>query len=209
MKAKRPAAVRKDPAPLEAAFIGAASDPSHLPSEQGPEIAFAGRSNVGKSSLLNRLAGVRKLARVSKTPGRTQQINFFSVGDLGIFVDLPGYGFARVPLPLKARWKGLVEGYLSQRTCLRGVVLLVDLRRGLEEEDWMLVEFLAAHQVPILVGATKADKLARGPRLQRAGVVAEQLAAVGADIVVLSALTGEGIPELRRLIRELTRRRSH
>ena len=119
-----------------------------------PEIAFAGRSNVGKSSLLNRLVGHHGLARVSKTPGRTQQINFFSIDDQLTFVDLPGYGFARVPAHVQQQWKDLVEGYLTRRPNLIAVAVIVDLRRGVESDDNQLIAYLHAQRVPVLLIAT-------------------------------------------------------
>src|SRR5207249_1110622 len=123
-----------------ARFLAGAADPTQLPKLGYPEIAFAGRSNVGKSSLLNRLVGQRGLARVSKTPGRTQQINFFLIDEQLVFADLPGYGFARVPAGVQQQWKRLVEAYLTQRRQLCAVVLLVDLRRGIQAEDAMLLD---------------------------------------------------------------------
>jgi GTP-binding protein len=183
-----------------ARFVAGAAEPTRFPVPRAPEIAFAGRSNVGKSSLLNRLVGDRRLARVSKTPGRTQQINFFAVRDVLVLVDLPGYGFARVPLHVKQGWKVLVEAYLTTRPCLRLVVVLVDLRRGLGDEDAALLGFLQAHQVPALLAATKADKLPRGQRLQAAGALATSAADFDTPLVVSSAVTGEGMAELQQAI---------
>lgn len=177
-----------------AEFVAGASDPAHLPQLSHPEIAFAGRSNVGKSSLLNRLVGQRKLARVSKTPGRTQQINFFLIDERLTFVDLPGYGFARVPLPVRERWKQLVEGYLSTRRNLRAVVVIVDLRRGVEEDDAQLLNYLHAQGTPVILVATKADKLAYGARQRQAREVAEGHPVEA--LVVCSAQSGDGIEQL-------------
>lgn len=182
-----------------ARFFAGAADPSRFPPARAPEVAFAGRSNVGKSSLLNRLVGNHRLARVSKTPGRTQQINFFAVSDRLVLVDLPGYGFARVPLAVKQGWKALVEAYLTRPT-LRLVIVLVDLRRGLGDEDAGLLEFLAAHRVPALLVATKADKLARGQRLQEARGLAVTAASLGTRLLISSAVSGEGIGELEQAI---------
>ncbi len=183
-----------------ARFVAGAADVRRIPPAKTPEIAFAGRSNVGKSSLLNRLVGSSKLARVSKTPGRTQQINFFEVdGKLG-FVDLPGYGFARVPLSVKERWKVLVETYLTGRAALRLVIVLVDLRRMLQDDDVQLLEYLAAHGLCALVVGTKADKLPRGQRLQRARELQLLAARFGAEAMTCSSVTGEGITDLWRRI---------
>jgi len=179
-----------------AEFVAGASDPAQLPRLSHPEIAFAGRSNVGKSSLLNRLVGQRKLARVSKTPGRTQQINFFLIEQRLTFVDLPGYGFARVPAHVKQQWKHLVEGYLSTRRNLRGVVVIVDLRRGVEEDDAQLLDYLRTEGIPAILVATKADKLAYGARQQRARQVATGLVHSVATLIVCSAESGEGIDQL-------------
>lgn len=178
----------------QAGFATAATDASHLPNLPFPEVAFAGRSNVGKSSLLNRLVNRRNLARVSKTPGRTQQINFFVVDERVVFVDLPGYGFARVPADVQQAWKALVEGYLSARRGLLAVCVLVDVRRGVEPDDARLLEYLRALGISAFVAITKVDKLARGPRLQRCREIARSLS--GVPIVATSAATGEGMAEV-------------
>jgi len=180
-----------------ARFLAGASDPRQLPRLNYPEIAFAGRSNVGKSSLLNRLVGQRRLARVSKTPGRTQQINFFLIDDRLVFVDLPGYGFARVPAAVQQQWKHLVEHYLTHRKHLRAVVVLVDLRRGIEADDALLLDFLRVHHLPAVLVATKADKLAYGERRRCAHAVAEVVGS-SAALTVTSAISGDGIAELWR-----------
>jgi GTP-binding protein len=177
-----------------ARFAGAASDPGHLPAFRQPEVAFAGRSNVGKSSLLNRLVGHKGLARVSKTPGRTQQINFFLIDEQIVFVDLPGYGFARVPLEVQGAWKGLVEGYLANRPQLAAVCVLVDMRRGPAEDDLLLLDYLASLSLPSFVALTKVDKLARGPRLLRCREIAAQLP--GTPVIATSAAKSEGMDEL-------------
>jgi GTP-binding protein len=188
--------------PARCAFVAGVDRLDRLPAPTAPEIAFAGRSNVGKSSLLNRLVGRRALARVSKTPGRTQQINFFSVDENVLLVDLPGYGFARVPLAIKDHWRTLVEGYLVGRRTLRGVVVLVDVRRGLEADDQRLLTFLDAHGIAALVVVTKIDKLARGARLQAIARVREQWP-TGAPPFACSAVSGEGTTELWDAVRKL------
>ena len=186
-----------------ARFAAAAAEPGRLPRLGLPEIAFAGRSNVGKSSLLNRLVGRRGLARVSKTPGRTQQINFFVIDEALALVDLPGYGFARVSVTLRDQWKALVEHYLTRRRSLRAVVLIIDLRRGVEADDAQLLSFLTAHGVPAVLVATKADKLAYGARVRQARALAAATAPV--PVVVCSAVSGDGIPELWARLRVLSR----
>ncbi len=163
-----------------------------------PEIAFAGRSNVGKSSLINRLTRSPRLARTSRTPGRTQQINFFAGRDELVFADLPGYGFARVPVQIRESWKALIEGYLEDRAELRGVVVIVDARRGLEEDDAALVDYLDALGRPVVLVASKVDKLGQGERVR--GLAA--LRARVADVVAFSALSGEGEADVwARLVR--------
>ncbi|MGH7786928.1 MAG: ribosome biogenesis GTP-binding protein YihA/YsxC [Candidatus Binatia bacterium] len=180
--------------PGRAEFVAGAARLERIPPPSRPEVAFAGRSNVGKSSLLNRLVGRRALARVSRTPGRTQQINFFAIDKGLLLVDLPGYGFARVPLAVKAEWRGLVEGYLTKRRTLRGVVVLVDARRGLQAEDAQLLDFLAAGAIPALVVATKIDKLKRSERGPALAAIAEQQH--GLPPIAFSALSGEGTDDL-------------
>jgi GTP-binding protein len=189
----------------EARFIAGASSPAHLPRHELPEIAFAGRSNVGKSSLLNQLTGHKGLARVSKTPGRTQQLNFFDIDEQMVFVDLPGYGFARVPEKVKEQWKALVEGYLSGRPQLRGAVVIVDVRRGVQDEDRMLIEYLGAHGIAVILAVTKVDKLGRGEREKSLRQVAlKPLRGVGV-LVGVSSSTGEGIVDLWREIQRLVK----
>jgi GTP-binding protein len=185
----------------EATFVAGAEAPARFPAATLPEIAFAGRSNAGKSALLNRLLGRRGLARVSKTPGRTQQINFFRVEERFLFVDLPGYGFARVPETVQRGWRRLVEGYLTARRDLRTVVLIVDVRRGLEADDLLLTEFLDAHGIPIVLAVNKIDKLSRGERSRH--LASLRAARPRSPAVAVSARTGEGVDELWKPLREI------
>jgi GTP-binding protein len=187
-------------APRRAEFIAGAARVDRLPAPTLPEIALAGRSNVGKSALLNRVVGRRALARVSRTPGRTQQINFFSVDDRFLLVDLPGYGFARVPLSVKEQWRELVEAYLTRRRPLRAVVVLVDVRRGIAADDARLLDFLAAHARPAVVVATKIDKLGRAARLRALAAIGAQH---GSQPIAFSAITDEGTAELWKAIDSL------
>jgi GTP-binding protein len=164
-----------------------------------PEIAFAGRSNVGKSSLINTLLGRRALARTSKTPGRTRQLNFYVVETVSgtfVFVDLPGYGYARVSKGEHAAWRSLVESYLEGRTLLRGVILVVDIRRGIELEERELLDYLNFHRRPVIVAATKIDKLSRGSRSAALGAIGA--AAGDTPVVAVSSETREGRDEIWR-----------
>jgi GTP-binding protein len=178
---------------MEAAFLKSAFLESHYPPPANPEIAFAGRSNVGKSSLINALLSRKKLARTSSTPGRTQALNFFLIQDLFYFVDLPGYGYARVPLAVKKSWGVMVETYLRRRSNLKGVVLILDIRRELTEGDIQLLEWLnryRIHPIPVL---TKADKLSRSRSAARADLINEQLKPFVRDKpTVFSAKTLQG-----------------
>jgi GTP-binding protein len=179
-----------------AEFIGAATEPGLFPPAGRAEVAFAGRSNVGKSSAINRILGKRGLARTSSTPGRTQQLNFFAIDDRVVFVDLPGYGYAKVPKALRAGWGPLVESYLEGRTVLAGLVLLIDVRRGFEEEEQRLLDFAASRDLPLLVIATKVDKLRRGERDQ----AEKAFATTQVPVVPFSALSGEGVDAVWRAI---------
>ena len=168
------AADRKDPLVIRRLqFLGGmAAVDGWRPEPELPEIAFAGRSNVGKSSLINRLLRRKKFARVSNTPGRTREINFFEVNSQFILADLPGYGYARVSKERKAAWRPLIEGYLRGSPALRGVVQLLDARRVPSDDDLLMLDFLAQLGTPTIVVATKIDKL---PRAEQAARV-EQLA---------------------------------
>ena len=185
-----------------ARFVAGAADAARLPPLPFPEIAFAGRSNVGKSSLLNRLVGRRSLARVSKTPGRTQQINFFVIDERLTFVDLPGYGFARVPAAIQQRWKQLVEGYLTQRDNLHAVVVIIDLRRGIEPDDRLLLDYLEARNLPLILAATKSDKLGYAERQRRTAALKMDRGA-SATVVLVSSHSGEGVQRLWQEIESL------
>jgi len=181
-------------------FAGAAAQPGAYPKLPYPEVAFAGRSNVGKSSLINRLLDW-KIARISATPGRTQQLNFFVINNSLTFVDLPGYGYAQVSKHDRAQWQHLIEDYLVNSRHLRGVVSIVDIRRGADAEEEALWEFLAYHHRPVLVVATKCDKLKRG-ELERHR---KALAAQNKDrpLVLFSAETGMGKEEVWQALHAL------
>ncbi len=166
-------------------------------------MAFAGRSNVGKSSLLNRLVGRRKLARVSNTPGRTREVNFFKVNDAFVIADLPGYGYARVSKERRASWRPLIEGYLGGSTALRGVVLLLDARRDPSPDDLAMREYLGALGVPSLFALTKADKLTAAQLTDRVASLAQTLDVGEDQIVLTSAETGRGRDDLAAALEAL------
>ena len=168
-----------------------------------PEIAFAGRSNVGKSSLLNRLIHRKKFARVSNTPGRTREVNFFKVNDAFILVDLPGYGYARVSKERRAEWRPLIEGYLRASSQLRGIVQLLDVRHDPTSDDHDMLGFLSEIGVPTLVVLTKIDKLPSSQRGRRADEVSLALGLEPDQVIAFSATTGEGRDELGQAIDEL------
>jgi GTP-binding protein len=181
----------------DATFVGSYSRPGEFPSSGWPEIAFAGRSNVGKSSLLNALLGRRGLAHVSSTPGKTQTINFFAINQRWFFVDLPGYGYAKVPRPVQQRWRSLIEAYLTGRPSLRAVVLLLDPRRPPTELDRTMHAWLRAYDVPEIVVATKADQVPRGRRRAACDhIVAALGEAPDQTPVFVSSRTGEGRDDL-------------
>ncbi len=184
----------------EARFVAGAGEPAALPPETLPEIAFAGRSNVGKSSLVNALTGRRVLARISNTPGRTQQINFFDLGGALMLVDLPGYGYAEASKVAVKRWTGLVRRYLQTRAALRRVCLLIDARHGIKEIDRPLLEMLDRAGISYQIVLTKTDKLGPAALAETAARVAAELAshtAAHPEIQVTSAEERRGIAELR------------
>jgi GTP-binding protein len=179
----------------QAQYIASSAGPADMPPPGPPELAFAGRSNVGKSSAINALAGRKRLAFTSKTPGRTQTINFFDLGGAGRLVDLPGYGYAKVPGALREQWRTLVGSYVSSRSTLAGVVLVMDARHPLTPLDVQLVEFLG--DVRMLALLSKADKLTRA---QQAKTLAAVKAALDAEVRLFSSLTRQGVEECRDLL---------
>lgn len=175
------------------------------PSTELPEIAFSGRSNVGKSSLLNKLVKRKALARVSQTPGKTREINFFRVNGAFVLVDLPGYGFARVSKEARLTWKPLIEGYLRHSEQLRGVVQLIDSRHEPSPEDKQMVDFLAELGVPTIVTLTKTDKLKKSEVTPRAAEIARSLGLDDEQVIPFSAVTGLGRDDLAEAVVELVR----
>jgi len=177
-------------------FIKSAAKPSHYPPADFPEIAFAGRSNVGKSSLINVLVNRKSLVRTSSTPGRTQLINFFDVNGQFTLVDLPGYGYAKVPLSVKKEWGPMMEKYLSSRPSLRGVVLIFDIRRTPVLEDRQMLDWLRSYDIPPLLVVTKCDKVSRNERARQAAVIASSLGVEKGELTFFSTLTREGKDEI-------------
>lgn len=171
-------------------FIGSFVD--SWPASELPEVAFAGRSNVGKSSMLNTLLNNKKAARVSKTPGRTQHINLFEVGGVCGFADLPGYGFAKVPDHIQEQWQGMVEGYLADRDTLRCVFVLVDGRREPQELDGMLLFGLIEAGIPACVVVTKVDKLKTAERRKSLERIRNEFRLDKSAVIPFSSVTGEG-----------------
>ncbi|MEI6895619.1 MAG: ribosome biogenesis GTP-binding protein YihA/YsxC [Colwellia sp.] len=168
----------------KATFTVSAPDIRRLPTDSGIEVAFAGRSNAGKSSALNTLTNQRGLARISKTPGRTQLINVFEVAENRRLIDLPGYGFAKVPLEMKKKWQKALGEYLEKRQSLKGLVVLMDIRHPLKELDMDLIQWAAESDLPVLALLTKCDKLSQGKRSAEVLAVKKILSALDADIKV-------------------------
>ncbi len=187
---------------LSAEFVLSAKEPAHYPPATFPEIAFAGRSNVGKSSLINALLKRKGLARTSNTPGRTQEINFFSVNNSLYFIDLPGYGYAKVPERIRNHWGPMIETYLSRRQTLRLVILILDIRRDPSEEDRLLIDWLHYYRLPFLIVLTKIDKVSRNQRGDRQRRIDAALnLAPGTLLIPFSAKTGDGKDLLWREIK--------
>ncbi len=179
-----------------AEFVVSSGKPEEFPSDRLPEVAFLGRSNVGKSSLINALTGRRGLAFTSSTPGRTQTINFYRIDGRFYFVDLPGYGYARAPVSAVLEWKSLIEGYLQKRDTLKLSCLILDSRRGWMQKDLDLKRWLEVHGRPYLVIATKFDKLNRSEQERGLGAIRQE----GAEPLPFSALTGRGVREIWQAI---------
>lgn len=180
-------------------FVLSAPDIRHLPSDTGIEVAFAGRSNAGKSSALNTLTNQKGLARTSKTPGRTQLINLFEVAEGKRVVDLPGYGYAEVPEEMKLKWQRALGEYLQKRQCLQGLVVLMDIRHPLKDLDQQMISWAVQSNLSVMILLTKADKLASGARKAQLNKVREEVLAFNGDIQVeaFSSLKKLGVDTLR------------
>ncbi len=185
-----------------AEFFRAAEEKKDYPPGEYSELAFAGRSNVGKSSMINTLLGRRNLVRTSKTPGHTRKLNFYLINGRLFFVDLPGYGFAKVPLEIREKWRPMVETYLTGRRQLAGVVVIVDARRPPTESDMSLIEFLQAYDKPLIVAATKADKLTHNQAAEQKRIIRSAVQ-MDVPIVFFSALNGLGKNELWKEIKKI------
>ena len=182
----------------KAQFVLSAADLNQLPPDFGVEVAIVGRSNAGKSSVLNRLTKQKQLARVSKTPGRTQLINVFQLTQEKRLIDLPGYGFAKVPPAVKREWEALVGSYFEERQSLKGVLVIMDIRHPLKPLDENLLGYCEDRQIKVHVLLNKADKLSRSEAAQTYQAVKAKLATSGLDVTVqiFSASSGAGLPEL-------------
>jgi GTP-binding protein len=185
--------------PVAARFVVSASKLAEFPAPTLPEIAVVGRSNVGKSSLINALTGHDGLARTSRTPGRTRLVNWFEIDQRFHLVDLPGYGYAEVSRDLRDSWKPLIEGYLTQRPTLAGVLLLIDIRRGVQDEELDFIPWLDARATPVVVTLTKADKLAKNKRMIEVGKARRALG-LKRDPFAVSVQDGEGIEPIWRAL---------
>jgi GTP-binding protein len=192
----------------QARFLTSAAKPQDFPPEAGPELAFAGRSNVGKSSAINALAGRKRLAFFSRTPGRTQTINFFDLGDQGRLADLPGYGYASAPKAMRASWDALIGGYLTGRSSLVAVVVLMDARHPLTANDRQFLEWLRPVRVLRLVLLSKSDKLTRAERAKTLASCRAALneVAMTSEVMLFSSKSAEGVEEARGLLERWLRK---
>ena len=196
---------RKDPLIVRTLeFLGGMATPhGWRPETTLPEIAFAGRSNVGKSSLINTLLRRSKAARVSNTPGRTREINFFRINDEFVLVDLPGYGYARISKDRKAEWKPMIEGYLRGSANLRGIVQLLDIRHDPTKDDLQMLDFLSQVGVPTMIVMTKTDKLTKSQAAARITAITASLGLEDDQVIPFSAVTGAGRDELAEALQAL------
>ena len=187
----------------KASYLASASRLDNAPADQGLEVAFAGRSNAGKSSAINTITHQKNLARVSKTPGRTQLLNFFRLDDERRLVDLPGYGYAKVPEGMHKSWGAMIESYLSRREALQGVFLIMDIRHPLTEFDDRMIEWCHHYELPIHITLTKSDKLSRGAAhevLLKVNKILEARSAQPVSVQIFSALKRVGIDQAHAVL---------
>ena len=183
-------------------YVLSAHQLRQLPTDKSVEVAFAGRSNAGKSSAINRICGQKSLAKTSRTPGRTQAINLFSVTENKFIVDLPGYGYAKVGRDIKQRWHTLITEYITSRESLTGLMSIMDIRHPLQQQDWFLIELAFSCPVPIHILLTKCDKLSRNQQQKRLYAVASELEDNGIEVTLqlFSALNGTGIDDAHTIL---------
>lgn len=213
-RSHRPGAIRYEPSHRQtvtlfqhAQFEVGAAAVGQLPPDRGREVAFAGRSNAGKSSAINAITSRRKLAFVSKTPGRTQQINYYALGEARYLVDLPGYGYARVSGQTQRHWDQLLSQYLRGRAALRGLVVIMDVRHPLTPLDQQLLGWFAPTEKPVLILLTKADKLTRQHAARQLALVQERLADVPTcQVQLFSSVSGLGVEAARAFVQALLER---
>lgn len=188
----------------KAEYIGSFVELKQLPAGTLPEIAIVGRSNVGKSSLINKTVNRKKLAKSSSTPGKTQTINYYLIDDSLYLVDLPGYGYAKASKAQRLKWQKMIEKYLSERRQIKGVIMLFDIRHDPSENDIIMKEWLSHHDIPILIIATKADKISRGARLKHITAIRKALTMPADQApICFSAETGEGVNEVLAALDEI------
>ncbi|GAB7141150.1 ribosome biogenesis GTP-binding protein YihA/YsxC [Deferribacterales bacterium RsTz2092] len=187
---------------MDAKFVISVAQARKLPSPAYPEIAFVGRSNVGKSALINKVLNRKNLVKVGKTPGKTRLLNFFNIEDSAMFVDMPGYGYAKVSQAERANWARLIDSYLMNRKNLLLCILLVDIRRSFGEEERSLVRILTGYGVAVRVVLTKADKFSKAQMLANRVRLATEIGVKADELIVFSAMTGLGLTELRGAISE-------
>jgi GTP-binding protein len=183
-------------------FLTSVYDIRQLPTDEGAEVAFAGRSNAGKSSAINALCQKKRLAQISKTPGRTRTINFFIIAGDRCLVDLPGYGYAQAPIAMRRHWQSLIEHYLRWRQSLCGLILVMDIRRPLTDYDWQLLAWCRQRELPLHILLTKADKLSRGAASAAVQKTANELRARAVDTSLqsFSALEGQGLGQAHEVL---------
>ncbi len=186
-----------------AEFVTSAVKPSQYPPAVLPEIAFAGRSNVGKSSLINTLVNRKRLVKTSSTPGRTQLINFFNINDEFSFVDIPGYGYANVPGSVKKNWGPMIETYITTRKTLKGVVLIMDIRRIPKQEEMNMLDWLNHYDIPSLPVLTKSDKLSKTRQQKQLKEIANTLSADKDNLILFSAKSRQGKDEVWDAVKKL------